>query len=95
MSETLSHEEPQHETQSPQRPAASKQFDRVKTAIWRCESSNIANQQSKPYFTVTQKRSYRNDKGEWVDTTTWTERDLPHVRLGLDWAMRELLLMDE
>ena len=74
------------------KPAASKQFDRVQAAIWRQESESSGGE---PFFSFTVSRSYRDANGEWQRSTSFLARDLPHLQLAVEWAMRELLLKDE
>lgn len=74
-------------------PTASKQFDRVQAAIWRQDSQ--AGDTQHAFYTLTLSRSFRDDSGEWRRVHNFTARDLPHVVLAVEWAMRELLLKDE
>ena len=71
-------------------PIARKRFDRVDAAIWRRES----NRDDGPsvWYQSTIHRSYRDRDGKWQRTNSFTERDLPHVKLAADWAMSELLM---
>lgn len=74
------------------KPVASKQFDRVQAAIWRQESESGGRD---PFFSFTASRSYRDARGEWQRSTSFLARDLPHLQLAVEWAMRELLLKPE
>lgn len=74
------------------RPEASKRFDRVEVAIWRQDSEPDT---KRPFFTVTFSSNYRDAKGEWQRSSSFTTRDLPHLQLAVEWAMRELLLKQE
>ena len=71
-------------------PADTKQFDRVQAAIWRQDAE--AGDSNTPFFTLTLSRSYKDASGAWHRTHNFTSRDLPHVALAVEWAMRELLL---
>jgi hypothetical protein len=77
----------------PNKPTASRQFDRVQAAIWRRDDGE--NEASRPEFTITFSRSYKDANEEWHRTHGFTARDLPHLKLAVDWALRELLLADE
>ncbi|MFQ5503148.1 MAG: hypothetical protein ACE5EQ_12780 [Phycisphaerae bacterium] len=74
-------------------PLETKKFDRVQAAIWRQESG--AGESKTQYYTFTLSRSYKNDQGQWCRVQSFTARDLPHMALAVDWAMRELLLKAE
>jgi hypothetical protein len=74
-------------------PTNSKQFDRVQAAIWRQDSQ--AGKSDKPLFTLTLSRSYRDANDEWQRSYSFMPRDLPHLQLAVEWAMRELLLKEE
>jgi hypothetical protein len=74
-------------------PIATKQFDRVQAAMWKLDDG--ANDATKPFYTVTLSRSYLDTNNNWQRSHSFTARDLPHVKLAADWAMRELLLKDE
>lgn len=74
-------------------PALKKRFDRVDAAIWRHKSDK-----GEAYFSVTFSRSYWTDnqgKKDWHDSPAFYSRDLPHLGLAIDWAMKELLLKSE
>ncbi len=73
-------------------PTATKQFDRVQAAIWRQEGQGDPKD---AFYTLTLSRSFKDDAGQWRRVQSFTARDLPHVALAVDWAMRELLLKDE
>ncbi len=74
-------------------PVATKQFDRVQAAIWRQDPD--AGAPNRPCFTLSFSRSFKDAKSQWQRTHSFTARDLPHLRLAIDWALRELLLKDE
>ncbi len=74
-------------------PIATKQFDRVQAAIWRQDSQ--AGESDRPMFTLTLSRSYRDTNGAWQRSYSFMPRDLPHLQLGIEWGMRELLLKEE
>ena len=74
-------------------PIATKQFDRVQAAIWRQDSQ--AGENDRPLFTLTLSRSYRDQAGAWQRSYSFMPRDLPHLHLAVEWAMRELLLKEE
>lgn len=75
------------------KPIETKQFDRVHAALWKQQGQGDA--PSSEFWTLTLSRSFKNDKGEWQKTNSFTERDLPHLVLAVDWAMKELLLKSE
>jgi hypothetical protein len=75
------------------KPIATKQFDRVQAAIWRRD--NDANDANRPLHTLTLSRSFKDAQGEWRRSHSFTARDLPHVQLAVEWALRELLLKDD
>ncbi len=75
------------------KPTATKQFDRVQAAIWRQDSDE--GEANRPLHTLTLSRSFKDARGEWQRSHNFTPRDLPHVQLAVEWAMRELLLKDE
>lgn len=77
----------------PNKPTASRQFDRVQAAIWRRDDDE--NEVPRPEFTISFSRSYKDANEEWRRTHSFTARDLPHLKLAVDWALRELLLADE
>lgn len=74
-------------------PIMTKQFDRTQAAIWRQESE--AGNKDKPFHTLTISRSFKDTNGEWRRSHSFTARDLPHVALAVEWAMRELLLKED
>ena len=71
-------------------PVDTKQFDRVRAAIWRQEAD--AEKANDPFYTFTVSRSYKDANGTWQRTSSFSSRDLPHLALAVEWAMRELLL---
>ena len=75
---------------SANRPVASRKFDRVDAAIWRKEFDD-----GKSSFSVTFSRRFPDERGEWHTRYTMGDRDLPHLKLAVDWAMKQLLMMDE
>ena len=81
------------ETTDNQPPIASKQFDRVHAAIW--NKTPTDGKSDKPFHMLTLSRSYRDSNDEWQRSHSFTPRDLPHVGLAVEWAMRELLLKEE
>ena len=74
-------------------PIATRQFDRVQAALWRQDGETAT--ADKPFHTLTLSRSFKDSGGEWRRTHSFTARDLPHVGLAVEWAMRELLLKEE
>jgi len=74
-------------------PLNTKQFDRVQAAIW-CQNRETENGTGK-FYTLTLSRSYKDEKGEWKKSHSFSDRDLPHMHLAVDWAMRELLLKED
>ncbi len=74
------------------KPIASRQFDRVQAAIWRQESEPGGRE---PFYSFTVSRSYRDANGAWQRSTSFLARDLPHLKLAVEWAMHELLLKAE
>ena len=74
-------------------PTATKQFDRVQAAIWRQDGE--AGSAGNSFYTLTLSRSFKDSDGEWRRTHSFTNRDLPHLNLAVEWAMRELLLKEE
>ena len=74
-------------------PIATKQFDRVQAAIWHQDGDEGAT--NRPLHTLTLSRSFKDGDGEWRRTHSFTARDLPHMGLAIEWAMRELLLKEE
>jgi hypothetical protein len=76
------------------KPLSSRRSDRVKLAIWRNESTSDKGE--KVWFNTTMTRSRMTAQGDWQDTTiTLDQRDLPHAKAMIEWAMRELLMQDE
>jgi len=75
------------------KPVNARQFDRVQAAIWRQDSES--GESKEPFFSVTFSRNYRDANGQWQRTGSFTARDLPHLQLAVEWAMRELLLKPE
>jgi hypothetical protein len=75
------------------KPIASRQFDRVQAAIWRQDGAE--GDGGRPLHTLTLSRSFKGPDGDWRRSHSFTPRDLPHVQLAVEWAMRELLLKDE
>ncbi len=80
-------------TDNNRRPIETRRFDRVHVAIWRHESANADCDGT--FHTVSFSRSIRADDGNWRKVTSFTARDLPHLALAVDWAMRELLVKAE
>ncbi len=74
-------------------PIASKSFDRVHAAIWRNEGDEEHG--SKEWYSATIDRNYRDANGQWRQTSSFTQRDLPHLKLAANWVMRELLMKAE
>lgn len=74
-------------------PIATRRFDRVHAAIWRRVESDERGERS--VYSITFSRNYKNAANEWQRTHSLTPRDLPHLRLAVDWALRELMLKDE
>ncbi len=75
-------------------PTRSKRSDRVNAAIWQNQGSREKG--SDPWFNTTLSRSYRTASGEWRETKiSLDQRDLPHAKTLIDWAMGELLDMDD
>ena len=74
-------------------PAATKRFDRVQIAIRRHKTS--ADNAASDRFDMTFSRSYQDAQGAWRRSHSFSPRDLPHLQLAINWAMRELLLKDE
>ncbi|MBP7935826.1 MAG: hypothetical protein KA354_14355 [Phycisphaerae bacterium] len=77
-----------------QQPLASKQFDRVHVAIWPQEKKENDNG-GRLWFSVGITRRYQDGSGQWQSSNHYTARDLPHLQLAVQWAMRELLLKEE
>ena len=74
-------------------PIEARKFDRIHAAIWRNESTD--DKGNGAFFTASFSRSIRGEDGGWRNVTSFTARDLPHLALAVDWAMRELLLKAE
>ena len=74
-------------------PIATKQFDRVQAAIWRQEGEAV--NEDKAFHTLTFSRSFKDTNDEWRRSHSFTTRDLPHVGLAVEWAMRELMMKEE
>ncbi|MCB9852585.1 MAG: hypothetical protein H6819_05780 [Phycisphaerales bacterium] len=66
-----------------------RRFDRVHSAIWRKEAADDKGVGA--FFSASFSRSVRGADGEWRNVTSFSARDLPHLGLAVDWAMRELL----
>jgi|GEM_PF-5646052 len=81
------------ETARNNQPIATKQFDRVQAAIWR-QAVETANEEN-AFHTFTISRSFKDANDEWRRSHSFTSRDLPHIGLAVEWAMRELLLKEE
>lgn len=75
---------------NPNKPDESKQFDRVQAAIWR--NADESGNPDDTFWTFSASRSFKAENGEWKRTHSFTERDLPHLALAVEWAMKELLL---
>ncbi|MCB9852835.1 MAG: hypothetical protein H6819_07045 [Phycisphaerales bacterium] len=71
-------------------PIETRRFDRVHVAIWRNEAADDKGDGA--FFSASFSRSVRGEDGAWRNVTSFTARDLPHLALAVDWAMRELLL---
>jgi len=76
---------PPNSTPPPNKPVAACQFDRVHAAIWR----NVYKDGNPAYF-ASFTRSFRTDDGEFRTTTSFTNRDLPHLILAVEWAIEQL-----
>ncbi len=74
-------------------PVATKKFDRVQVAIFKQASEPGEN--AREWYSVALSRSYRDASGDWQRIHSFNERDLPHVKLGVEWAMRELQMLSE
>ncbi len=70
-------------------PVASKQFDRVHAAIW------SQNGEDRTRYTTTLHRSYRDANNQWQRSYSFDARDLPHLKLAIDWAMHQVLLRED
>jgi len=75
------------------KPIASKQCDRVHAAIWR--QVGEGDQAGEPYFQLTLSRNYKDRNGAWQRSHHFSVRDLPHLALAVEWALRELLMKPE
>jgi hypothetical protein len=73
-------------------PTASKQFDRVHAAIWRQDKNEGGGE---AWYSVSITRRYQDGNGQWQSSNQYSSRDLPHLQLAVEWAMRELLLKEE
>lgn len=83
-----------HSTTSPNnQPIATRRFDRIHAAIWRHVESDERGE--RPVYSITFSRNFKNAGNEWQRTHSLTPRDSPHLRLAVDWALRELMLKDE
>ena len=77
-------------------PVAKKQFDRVQAAIWAHETEDENG--TRIDHSVLFSRSYKDKKGneeKWETSHYWSTRDLPHLKLATEWAMKELLMKGE
>jgi hypothetical protein len=79
--------------EDPNKPSEARQFDRVQASLWRHEDDSGS--PDKAYWTFSVSRSFKADNGEWKRTHSFTERDLPHLALAVEWAMKELMLKKE
>ncbi len=75
------------------KPTVRKQFDRIQASIWR--HARKSEKRNEAFFTFSASRSYRDAKGAWQRTCSFTARDLPHLQLAVEWAMRELLMKED
>ena len=48
-----------------------------------------------PYFQLTLSRNYKDRNGAWQRSHHFSVRDLPHLALAVDWALKELLMKPE
>jgi len=48
----------------------------------------------RPEFSISFSRSFKDADGKWQRTHSLSIRDLPHLKLAVDWALHELLLKD-
>ncbi len=75
------------------KPIATRQFDRVHAAIWRHEGEG--EQAGTSYYKVTLSRNYKDRDGAWQRSHQFSMRDLPHLALAVDWALKELLMKQD
>jgi hypothetical protein len=65
---------------SKNRPIEELKIGRVRAAVWKNES------ESGPYFSVTFSKLYKDQEGNWKDTTSYTRDDLMLVAKVADMA---------
>jgi hypothetical protein len=75
------------------KPVASKRFDRVRAAVW-LQGTDPADK-NEPLYAFSVTRNYRDANGHWHRSTSFLARDLPHLQLAVEWAIREIILNAE
>lgn len=71
------------------KPVSTQRFDRVHAAIF-CRSAGEDSDSARSLFSAAISRSYQDRNKKWVSTSSFDERDLPHLRLAGQWAHEEI-----
>jgi hypothetical protein len=66
------------------KPEDSKRQGALEAAIWKNEGSKGA------FHTVSIKRNYKDERGEWRSTNTFRDKDLPDLQKLATWAESRL-----
>lgn len=66
----------------------------IQVSIWENEGKEFNGKKSK-YNTLTAKRSYKDEKGEWKDTESFRTADIPKLQLCLNKAYEYLCMKQE
>lgn len=75
--------------ENPRKPNEVRSFDRVQAAIWRNEDPS--GDPRKVYWTFSFSCSFKDKSGEWKNSKTFTERDLPQLGLAIQWALNQMV----
>jgi hypothetical protein len=80
-------------TEPANKPIKTNQFDRVTVAIF--YHPGKAPENEKGFYSAQIHRRYQDSQNNWQSTSTFNERDMPHLELAARWAREEIRLLTE
>ena len=75
------------ETPNNNKPVDTERFDRVHVAIFHNSREGDGED---GWHSVSLTRRYKDARGEWHSTSSFTDRDLPHLQRAIAWAEQQL-----
>ena len=80
-------------TEQKNMPVRTAKFDRANVAIFRQGGKNEDGDDA--FYSAVINRRYQDNQKEWQSTSSFNERDLPHLELAARWAREEIQKLRE